>query len=207
MPITMGGMASGMDTDAIIKKLVDIETRPIIKLEQRKKGHNQRKEALKILEKQLKELEKNAKELYGFRATYDHKKSKSSDTSIIDAKASKDADAGLKKIKVIRIASNHKIVSDPIKKDKDIKSGKIKIEVNGDSVLVKFKGGKLKALNEKISEEASELVSSAYIKKFGDNVSRILPLNKADQLAKTLLELEKLESVARVAEMVTPAMN
>ena len=163
MPVTMGGMASGMDTDSIISKLVEVESQPIKQLQRSKLVNNQKKEALGKLSSTLKDLDSKTRDLYGFRASYDEKKAISSDTSVIDAIASKQADAGLKKIEVLQLATFHKISSDKIDVEKKLPSGKIIIEVNGIEKTINFKGGKLKTLNESINEEASTIVASDYV--------------------------------------------
>lgn len=168
MPVTMGGMASGMDTDTIISKLVEVEAQPIKQLQKSKLVNNQKKEALTKLSSALKDLDSKARDLYGFRASYDEKKTISSDTSVVDAAASKQADPGVKKIEVVQLASYHKISTDKIDSEKKLSPGKITIEVNGVEKTINFKGGKLKLLNELINEEASSIVSSDYINT-GDN--------------------------------------
>ncbi len=45
MPVTFGGMASGLNTDDIIKKLVEVEARPIRQWEDEKLTFSRRKEA------------------------------------------------------------------------------------------------------------------------------------------------------------------
>ena len=49
----MSGMASGVDTDAIINKLVEVEAQPIKKLQKSKLVNNQKKDALKDLAKAI----------------------------------------------------------------------------------------------------------------------------------------------------------
>ena len=164
MPVTMSGMASGIDTDAIINKLVEVEAQPIKKLQKSKLVNNQKKDALNKLSTQLKDLDAKAKELYGFRSTYDEKKVISSDTTVIDAVASKLAEPGSKKVEVLQLASYHKISSDKIESDKKLPAGKIIINVNGTEKTLKFKGGKLKSLNELIAEEAGTILATDYIK-------------------------------------------
>jgi flagellar hook-associated protein 2 len=160
MPVTMSGMASGVDTDAIINKLVEVEAQPIKKLQKSKLINNQKKEALNKLSTQLKDLDGKARDLYGFRASYDEKKVISSDTTVVDASASKLAEPGSKKVEVIQLASYHKISSDKTDSEKKLPAGKIIISVNGIEKTINFKGGKLKALNELISREAEALVST-----------------------------------------------
>ncbi|MCP4137829.1 MAG: flagellar filament capping protein FliD [bacterium] len=169
MPVTMGGLASGMDTDAIIKKLVEVEGKPIHQLEERKKANYLRKDALKVLTKKLNTLDKTARDLYGFNASYNDKLATPSDKSILAAHASRLADNGTNKIEVVQIASTHKITSDQVDGKEKLPSGKFKITVNGESHNIRFKGGTLKSLRERIDEEASEAVTTSYIKTSGDN--------------------------------------
>ena len=46
MPVTIGGMSSGIDTEGIIKKLLEVEARPIRQWEEDKLKYNKRKKAL-----------------------------------------------------------------------------------------------------------------------------------------------------------------
>jgi flagellar hook-associated protein 2 len=168
MPVTMSGMASGIDTDAIIDKLLKIEGKPIEQLEIDKQKNSIRADALKILDKKLKNLSKAARELYGFRASYDDKVALSSDSNVLRANANKNALKGIKKIEVMQTASAHKISSDPIKGDAELPAGKIVIEVSGESHGVRFRGGSLKSLMEAINEAASESVNTSTIRTSGN---------------------------------------
>ncbi len=163
MPVTMGGMASGVDTDSIINKLVEVESQPIKQLQRGKYLNNQKKEALKKLSSQLKDLEEKARDLYGFRASYDEKKAVSSDTTVIEATASKQADSGSNRVEVLQLASYHKVTTDAIEYEKKLPAGKISITVNGVEKKINFKGGGLKALNEAIREEADDIIATDYI--------------------------------------------
>ena len=169
MPVTMGGMASGLDTDGLIEKLVEVEARPIQQWIGDRNRSNQRKEALGVIRTNLTELNNSVKDLYGFRASFKDKKVISSDTSIIDATANKDAEKGSRKIEIKELASTHKIATDPIKKDYKIPAGKIKIEVKGESETIGFRGGTLESLKDKIDETASDIVTTSYLKTNDDN--------------------------------------
>ncbi len=163
MPVTMGGMASGMDTDSIITKLIEVESQPIKQFQRSKLVNNQKKEALGKLSSTLKDLDGKTRDLYGFRASYDEKKSVSSDTTVLEAIAAKQADVGAKKIEVLQLAAFHKVATDKIDSETKLPAGKIIIEVNGIEKSLNFKGGKLKSLNELIAEEASAIVASDYV--------------------------------------------
>ena len=167
MPLTISGM-SGVETDGMVQKLVEVESRPIKQLEIRKKNLNYRKESLKNLGKILEDVNSSARELYGLKASFYDKSAVSSDTSVLEAQANKNAEKGVKKIKVLQIATSHKISTDPMQEYDVIPAAKFTIEVNGEKATVNFKGGKLKSLKEKIDETASELVTTTYIRKSGD---------------------------------------
>ena len=169
MPVTMGGVASGMDTDAIIEKLVNVEAQPIKQLQRDIAENRNRKNALQVLSNQLKELQKVTKDLYGFRASYDDKKATSSDPGVLTVTASRLAEKGLRKIEVKEIASTHKIVTDELDSEKEISSGKFTIKVQDESYTVRFKGGSLKALQQKIDDVAAEKISTSLVRTSGNS--------------------------------------
>jgi flagellar hook-associated protein 2 len=167
MPVTISGF-SGIDTDGIVQKLVEVESRPIKQLEIRKKSFNIRKDGLRSLGNVLEDVEKTAQNLFGVKSSYDNKVAISSDTSVIEAKASRYAEEGIKKIKVIQTATTHAISSDPVNGSENLPPAKFTIEVNGERDVVSFKGGRLKDMRDAIEESAPGLVSTSYIKKSDD---------------------------------------
>lgn len=191
MPVSMSGMASGMDTDAIVDKLVNVEARPIKQLEIRKRNHNARKEALKTLGKQLSEINNAAKDLYGFRTSFNDKSVSSSDNSVIEAKASAHADKGVKKIKVNQIATSHKVSTDPIKEKDQLPAGKFAIEVDSARQTISFKGGTLKDLSQNIEETASDLVAVSYMRKDGETFILTMESKKTGEKGEIRLSGDK----------------
>ncbi|MDA3900272.1 MAG: flagellar filament capping protein FliD [Spirochaetes bacterium] len=163
MPITMGGMASGIDTDSIITKLVEVEAQPIKKIEGEKNVFRQKKGALQNLETHLKDIEKAVKDLYGFRASYDDKKAISSRPEMVDAVATKMAKKGTNYITVLQLAGTHKITSDNIKKDKKLSAGVIRISVNDEESSLRFRGGTLEKLAEQLNESSEEQLTAIVV--------------------------------------------
>ena len=64
MPITISGMASGLDTNDIIEKLVNVEAKPIEQWVSDKENSRKRKDALGVLKSHLSKLNDSAKKLY-----------------------------------------------------------------------------------------------------------------------------------------------
>lgn len=165
----MGGMASGIDTDGIIKKLMDVEARPIVQLEKGKKRNRARKGALQKLEGKLKTLNSAAQNLYGHRAAYDNKSAVSSNPLIVSAVANKRADVGIRSVEIINMASTHKMTTDSFPKKKKLPAGKFTIEVKGEKRTIRFRGGQLSSLRDRIHEESNDVVGVSLIKTYGDN--------------------------------------
>ncbi len=168
MPIAISGLSSGLDTDAIIDKLVKVEREPIVKLEKSKGENNTRIKALQELGKRLNTLNDATKELYGFRATFESAKVTSSDESAVSVKGSKNADVGNREVQVLQLATAHKITTDPVDKSENIPGGKFEIEVNGETSSIKFKGGSIERLKDTIADKASNLVETSTINTAGD---------------------------------------
>jgi len=159
MGMNMPGVASGMDTEGIITKLMDIEAQPVAKAQREKADYQQRKKALQQYGSVLSDLQKTAKDLYGFRASYDDKKAITSNPAVLEAIASKNAEKGATRMKILQLASSHKIASDSVDTADDLPSGQFELEVNGDNRPVKFRGGTILKLKEKIEEAAGSIIS------------------------------------------------
>lgn len=187
MPVTFGGMASGLNTDDIIKKLVEVEARPIQQWEEDIVVYNRRKDALGVLKTHLTKINDATKNLYGHRASYADKKVLSSDPAVLEAVANKFAESGSRSVEVLELASTHKISSDAIKADMTLPSGKFILEVNGASKTIRFKGGNLKALQEQIDAAASDLVSTSYVNTTED--SHVLTVESKTQGRKGAIRL------------------
>ena len=205
MPVTMGGMASGIDTDSIINKLVEVESQPIKQLEKSKILNSHKKEVLTLLSSQLKDLDAKAKDLYGFRASYEEKKSISSEPSVLDVTATKYADVGTSSIEVLEVASNHKITTDNIDGDIKLPSGRLVIEVNEESKSLRFRGGKLKAFADALGEEVSSLVSVSYVKTSGNN--HIISLTSKTAGKKGTIKISGSEELLKAAGLITGKKN
>ncbi|PIE24689.1 MAG: hypothetical protein CSA62_02330 [Planctomycetota bacterium] len=101
--ISIGGLASGLDTGAIIDALVKLERRPILALQERKVSFNRKKSLYKELGDKLEELQDKAKslrlqgDLLGFKA-------KTNNDGFVSVSTSGNAVPGTYEIKVNSLA-------------------------------------------------------------------------------------------------------
>lgn len=197
MPVSMGGIASGMDTTSIIDKLVEVELQPVKKMQMEIESSRNRKVALEVLSVSLKDLDKAARDLYGFRASYEDKNVSSSAPAVLSATATKLAERGEHRIEVLDIASTHVIATNEMGDDAQISSGRFSIRVGDDSYNVRFKGGSLKSLQERIDEAASEQISTSLMKTYGGKSILSLTSKVSGEKGKITLsgEMDFLKSV------------
>ena len=101
--ISFGGLASGLDTQAIIKALVAVEERPIFALEKTKTNLGKQKSLFGDLKGLLEKLATAAKKL---KTTSDFltMKATSSDEDILSASASSTATPGTYEVEVLALA-------------------------------------------------------------------------------------------------------
>ncbi len=106
--LSLGGLATGMDTDSIINQLVQLEQRPIINYQQEISELEQTKGAWRDVNSRLDRLEDRTTDLK-FAATYNSRSSSSSNSDVVTATATSDADEANYSISVNSIATNQRI--------------------------------------------------------------------------------------------------
>lgn len=117
--LRLGGLASGLDTDALIKQLMSLERRPVTQLEQKRDTLQSEANAWRDINSRLLTLQKRVAELKNVSAsTWSAMKVTVSDASIYTASAESTAAPGDYTVQVVRLASattwrGNRSVSDP----------------------------------------------------------------------------------------------
>ncbi len=170
MPVTISGLASDIDTEGIIHKLVEVEKIPLRRLEEEKKLKCQEKKVWKLLKEELVKLNDITKELYGFRSIFKDKKAINNEfftlTPTRNAKKSKH------KIEILSLAKSHKILTDPISFKETLPGSIFEISVGEEKRVIKGfkKGGTPQKLVDVLNKEAGDLIDAQIIKADKNNV-------------------------------------
>lgn len=139
MGIGVSGLMSGLDTDSIIAKLMELERRPILQLQQKEAGYQAKITALGLVKSAMSDLRsaveglKNADDFISYSAT-------SSDTEILNVTASDDVMPGTYKVTVSRLASSQQVRSASFSSSDDaIGTGTISIQIgSGEAVEIEI---------------------------------------------------------------------
>lgn len=140
--ISFGGLASGLDTKAIIAALVAVERRPIAQLEQKKTALNKQKDLFGDLGNLLRKLSDSAVAL---KRTTDFlaMRAASDDEALLTASASGSATPGSHRVQVVALATAE-VRSSNGRADRNATSygdGTLQIDVGGRTHFISFGAG------------------------------------------------------------------
>jgi flagellar hook-associated protein 2 len=134
MSISVGGLASGLDTNSIIDQLISLQQEPILRLQQREADYQVELSAYGSLQSTLTSLRStmedldSVSDLTGFSAT-------SLDTDLFTASANENATAGSYNITVQALASVHKLKSVAFGNAESVGEGTIHLKIgSGETV-------------------------------------------------------------------------
>ena len=109
--VTFGGLASGIDTKALIQAIIQAERKPIERLEARQVELNQQKSALDEMRSKLSGFLNTLKDL-NTQGTFSGRTTSVSDETVFTASAAPGAELGLFSIEVLELAAANKVKSD-----------------------------------------------------------------------------------------------
>ncbi len=156
MPVTMSGMASGVDTADMVKKLVEIERAPIYRMQQSEKEIQYENEALLELRRRAKILQDSLKVLSGFEAAFEQKTLGSTPAGHIEGIANKKAIEGTHKIELLSLASSLSFSSKGLDPKTTVPAGRLSF----DGKSADFKGGTLGDFRDFLNKNFSDLLSA-----------------------------------------------
>ena len=155
---------TGLDSDKIVDKLVEAESKKGEKYQQEISNQIIRKAIVNFIEYNLKELRDISKSLYDYRSPFQNRVGISSDESIVKVLPNRGADIGESKIRVEKMAKPDIFISDPVSLGSELRPFKITISLSEKSIDVDFKGGTLRDLSKLINDVAGDIVTSSVIK-------------------------------------------
>jgi flagellar hook-associated protein 2 len=114
MPIRLSGLASNMDTDAIIKELMSAQSLKKIKIENKKTKLEWQQDKWKDLNNKIYKFYTDQASVMRLQGSYQTKKAASSDETVATVTASKTAIQGAYKLEVNKMASTQYVTGDDL---------------------------------------------------------------------------------------------
>lgn len=187
----MPGLASGIDTKDIVRKLVEVERAPIVRLENNKKELSDTTKALNELRKRTKTLQDSLHAMSSFEAAFEQKRLNATPAGIVDGSVRKNAPPSKHTLQVLKLASNLSFASSATESRRKLPAAKIRIA----GVESEFNGGTLQSLKEHLARYHGKQLS-AKIVQVKENES-ILILDTLAQGEDALLKIEDPDGLLR----------
>ena len=195
----MSGLASGIDTKDIIRKLVEVEKAPIVRLENNKKDLSDTTKALNELRKRTKTLQDALHAMASFEAAFEQKRLNSTPAGIVDGTVRKNAPPSRHTLQVLKLASNLSFASAPQSLRKKLSAAKIKIG----AVSSEFTGGTLQTLREHLQKYHSKDVTTKTVQVKDDE--SILIIDSVAQGEDALVKIEDPDGLLRSLGLLSAA--
>ncbi|WP_153980136.1 flagellar filament capping protein FliD [Paenibacillus xylanilyticus] len=148
--IKLSGMVSGLDTDTIIKQLMQVERAPLDKLMQQKQKIAWKRDEYREMNTMLTSI-RNLADKMRFSASFNKQSATSSNSSVITATASSSATSGSYSIQVNKLASSALVAGDSVSVD----SIKSKVVGDGDITFKSYQGSVEKSVTVNITAGAT----------------------------------------------------
>jgi flagellar hook-associated protein 2 len=160
---------TGLNTDEMVNKLVDVEKQKGEKYQQEISNQIIRKAIVNFLESNLKDLRETSKSIYDYRSPFGNRLGFSSDENIVKVLPNRGAEIREVKIRVEKMAKPDVFVSDSLTVGSKLNSFNFTISVGDKSYNIAFNGGTLYDLAKAINDVASDVVSASVVKVDKDN--------------------------------------
>ena len=158
------------NTNDIIRKLLELEAKPIKRWEKENEYQKIQIKAWNELRNLTLNLQIKTKALTSFTAPFSSKKVSANEEGYITGEANRNAKSAKQEIEIMKLASKQKIAGNKVKLDTTLPAGQFSIISKDKRVDIDFAGGKLEDLQEKIRNFGSQIVKSNLMKVDSDNM-------------------------------------
>jgi flagellar hook-associated protein 2 len=134
MSISVGGLVSGLDTNSIIEQLMELQQKPIVKLQQKEAAYQVELSAYGSLKGILDSLQSAVEDLDSV-SNLTRFSAVSGDTDLFSVSADENATAGSYGITVQQLAGVHKLTSGAFSKEEYIGEGTLHLRVGNGSTM------------------------------------------------------------------------
>ncbi len=153
----------GMDTSQMVEDLMEVERRPVRRLENRVETYETQQEVWRSIGRGLSSLRDAARSMYGFENPFRERLAETSDPSILTASASRQAEEGIEQFTILQTAGRDRFASRALPRDYQVPAGRYEFTVGEDSRTVRFSGGSLEDFSEEINRRLENTVRTSII--------------------------------------------
>lgn len=172
MPAPMVGLpgSSGMQTQQVIQQLMEIERKPLARIEEDNKRNQVRIQAWEELRNRARTLSNVSRDLYSFSGPFTTRSIVSSDPGAITGTTAPNVQEVSQAIRVVELATFHQIHSRPIGETEELPAASFTINTGGKDVAIRFPGGTAAVLEKTLRQQAGRDFEVSLVRVTSDTV-------------------------------------
>ncbi|TVR86452.1 MAG: flagellar hook protein FliD [Spirochaetaceae bacterium] len=162
--IIPGVSNSQMDTRRMVDELMEVERRPVERLENTRDQYQAQRLAWQDIGRHLNTFRTSATRLYGFESPFAARIAHSSDPASLTAEASRTAQEDINSIEVLQIARADSFASKQLPSDYRIEAGRYGFQVGEQQQAFEFRGGNLSDFAAAVNRHAGSLLRARVVR-------------------------------------------
>ena len=186
--INIPGVGDKYKTNDLVNKLLELEKGPLNREKAKLDSYKLEKESWQRVNKFMTSTRDSARGLYSYNNPFNEKQTQSSDDSVLQAVANRDAEKGEYKVYVDQVASADKFLSNNIDKDFYVSAGKYSFTVGERSLSFNYKGGTLSDFTETLNKRGKDILKASIINVA--NNSRVWSIESIKTGEKNILDFD-----------------
>ncbi|MDR0526416.1 MAG: flagellar filament capping protein FliD [Spirochaetaceae bacterium] len=159
--ISIPGVKSRFDTDKTIEALMQIERIPRNRVEKSVETMQGQKTTWQTLGRRISDLRDGANQLFSYQNPFNDRSAESSDTTVLDVTASREARAQEHDFTIRQIAKPDRFMSNPLDKEYKVAAGNYSFKIGETEVSFKFQGGGLREFTDAIKRRSNGKLSAS----------------------------------------------
>ncbi|MEX2442366.1 MAG: flagellar filament capping protein FliD [Alkalispirochaeta sp.] len=153
----------GIDTSKMVEDLMEVERRPVRRLENRVETYETQREVWRSIGRGLGSLRDASRSMYGFENPFRERLAETSDPNVLSASASRQAEEGIEEFTVVQIAGRDRFASRALPRDFRVPAGRYEFTVGEDARSIRFSGGSLQDFSEEVNRRLENTVRTSII--------------------------------------------
>lgn len=162
--IMIPGVTDSVFDDDMIDQLMEVERRPVTRMEEQVNTYQEQREAWEEIGRRLSALRDSSRTLFSFENPFNDRVADSTDESVVTAAAERGAARGTTTVEVLETAQADRFLSRPLPSDFAVPAGRYGFSVGEDQITFTFSGGSLEAFAETLNRRAGDLVRAVVVR-------------------------------------------
>ncbi len=166
--INIPGVKSNINTEKMIKALMDAERVPLKRMETEVDRYKTDKKTWQDLNVVISHVKNSANKLWSFNNPFEDKIAKSSDESVLTATATRKAIVDKKQITVKQVATADRFLSGSLNTEFKVDAGTYRFRIGKDEISFSFPGGTVNEFVSMINKKGKNLLKASVLRNTQD---------------------------------------